>query len=125
MMPMGNEYIPATMYVDLKKHRLALQRSTFEAIQNPTYIQLLIDTEVMAVAVLGLDQEMPGDQSHRVIERRLETRRDYEIYSKNFTTQLCDLIGDLDETGSYHIPGCVIPGQRLAIYALEAITRID
>lgn len=122
---MGNEYIPATMYVDLKKHRLALQRSTFEEIQNPAYIQLLIDTEVMAVAVLGLDQEMPGDQSHRVIERRLETRRDYEIYSKNFTTQLCDLIGDLDENSSYHIPGCVIPDQRLAIYALEAITRID
>jgi len=122
---MGNEYIPATMYVDMKKHRLALQRSTFEEIQNPAYIQLLIDTEVMAVAVLGLDQEMPGDQSHRVIERRLETRRDYEIYSKNFTTQLCDLIGDLDENSSYHIPGCVIPDQRLAIYALEAITRID
>ena len=122
---MDNTFVSATMYVDLKKHRLALQRSTFEEIQNPAYIQLLIDTETMAVAVLGLDQEMPGDQSHRVIERRLETRRDYEIYSKNFTTQLCDLIGDLDENCSYHIPGCVIPEQRLAIYALDAITRLE
>ncbi len=110
---------------DTKKSRIRIQKSTLQAMGMPNYIQLLVSPEHKLVAILGLNEEKPDDQTHHVRKGLLAYESFYEIYSATFVDLLGELIPDLSSDCSYRLFGQVRPERRLALYSLNTISKVE
>ncbi len=111
--------------IDPKKHRIRIHKSTLHALGDPRYIQLLVSTNRRIVAVKCVDKVMSGDQSYRVNSEMLGPDNSCEIYSSSFIKELCSVVGGLDESGTYRLLGKIIETQRMAIFAMDTIARVE
>lgn len=110
--------------IDKRKHRIRLHKTMLRKLGNPKYIQLLINSDKMIIAILCLDKEMLGDQSFK-INYNIASPDSIEMYSRNLVNQIYDLIKETDEDNSFRIYGEIIPSQRLAVFPLEKRMKID
>lgn len=115
----------ATMAVDLKKYRIRIHKATIHKLGDPKYIQLLVNPQKMIVAIRSVEQELLGDQSHKINVRRMKSDNSYEIYSRTFTLKLCEIIGDLETNYSYKFIGEILTEQKAAVFSLKTVQRID
>ena len=72
-----------------------------------------------------IKKELSGDQTHKVNIHRMKSDNSYEIYSRTFTTKLCEIIGGLEANYSYRFFGNILPAQKAAVFSLKTIKRID
>ena len=63
----------ANLSVDLKKGRLRIHKAVLHSLGDPKYIQLLVNPEAMAVAVLRVDAPRSGDPVHKITKERLHS----------------------------------------------------
>ncbi len=120
-----NSVMSTTMAVDLKKYRIRIHKATIHQLGDPKYIQLLVNPKTMEVAIRCVEKEFSGDQTHKVNTHRMKSDNSYEIYSRTFTTKLCEIIGGLEANYSYRFFGNILPAQRAAVFSLKTIKRID
>lgn len=113
------------MSIDPKKHRIRIYKSTLHALGDPMYIQLLVSTTRRIVAVKCVDKVMSGDQSYRVNSEMLGPDNSCEIYSCSFIKELCSVVGGLEANGTYRILGKIIETQRMAVFAMDTIQRVE
>lgn len=111
--------------IDPKKHRIRIHKSTLHALGDPRYIQLLVSTNRRIVAVKCVDKVMSGDQSYRVNSEMLGPDNSCEIYSSSFIKELCSVVGGLEENGTYRLLGTIIEKQRIALFAMDTIARVE
>lgn len=110
--------------IDKRKHRIRLHKTMLRKLGNPKYIQLLINSDKMIIAILCLDKEMLGDQSFK-INYNISSPDSIEMYSQSLVTQIYDLIKETDGANSFRIYGEIIPSQNLAIFPLENRMKIE
>ena len=110
---------------DTKKARIRIQKSTLKALGLPNYIQLLVNPEHKQVAILGLNEEKPDNQTHRIRKGLLAYEAYYEIYSSTFIELLGGLIPNLSSNSSYRLYGSIKPERRLALYSLQSIEKVE
>lgn len=113
------------MSIDPKKHRIRIYKSTLHALGDPMYIQLLVSTTRRIVAVKCVDKVMSGDQSYRVNSEMLGPDNSCEIYSCSFIKELCSVVGGLESNGTYRMLGKIIETQRMAVFAMDTIQRVE
>lgn len=113
------------MSIDPKKHRIRIYKSTLHALGDPMYIQLLVSTTRRIVAVKCVDKVMSGDQSYRVNSEMLGPDNSCEIYSCSFIKELCSVVGGLEGNGTYRMLGKIIETQRMAVFAMDTIQRVE
>lgn len=113
------------MSFDLKKFRIRIHKSTIHAIGDPRYIHLLVSPDKRTVGVRGLFGQAPDKDAHRVKQHLMESENSYEIYSRSFLQELCEVVGGLEEKCSYRIMGKIIKAQNLAVYSLDTVTKIE
>lgn len=113
------------MSIDPKKHRIRIHKSTLHALGDPMHIQLLVSTSRRIVAVKCVDKVRSGDQSYRVNSEMLGPDSSCEIYSISFIKELCSVVGGLEENGTYRLLGKIIESQRMAIFAMDTIARVE
>jgi hypothetical protein len=113
------------MSIDPKKHRIRIYKSTLHALGDPMYIQLLVSTTRRIVAVKCVDKVMSGDQSYRVNSEMLGPDNSCEIYSCSFIKELCSVVGGLEANGTYRMLGKIIETQRMAVFAMDTIQRVE
>jgi len=116
---------PTIMSVDLKKYRIRVHKAALHLMGDPKYIQLLVNPQEMAVAIRSVDQTMSGDQTHLVSPSRMKSDFSYEIYSQSFVKKLCEVVGGLDSGYSYHISGVVLHKEKVALYSLKTIRKME
>jgi len=111
-----------SMLVDLKKYRLRIHKSSLHLLGNPEYIQLLVNPDDMAVAIMSRD--MPGEQTLKINWDKLKSA-DCELYSRLLTLRLCEAFGCMKEGRSYRFTGYIIPQERIAYFPLKEMQPID
>ena len=103
------------MSFDLKKFRIRIHKSTIHTLGDPKYIHLLVNPEKRTVAVRAYNGTSPGKDAHRIKQSLMNSDNSYEIYSRPFVTKLC----------GYRISGVIVPSEKMAVYSLKTITRIE
>ena len=115
----------ATMSIDLKKFRIRIYKASLHLLGDPKYIQVLVNPDELIVAVRAVEQELAGDQTYRVNQHQLHSDNSVEIYSRFFIKRLCSLVDGLDAGYSYRLSGIVAPTEKMLVYSLKTIKRID
>ena len=119
---MGNDRrLTATMSIDTKRSRIRIHKAMLHQLDDPKYIQFLVDPNGMAVAVRCVDAPLFGDAVHAVSRERLCSDFSYEIYSRSFVAKLSSLAPVMGEGRLYHMRGEVIPPQKMAIFNLSTL----
>jgi len=114
-----------TMSFDLKKSRIRIHKSTIRAVGDPKYLDLLVNPVKRLVAVKAHDNATPKKDAHRVKQHLMESDNSYEIYSQPFMNKLLEVTGELEKNCSYRITGRFIPSEKMVVYSLDTITRIE
>lgn len=113
------------MSFDLKKFRIRIHKSTIHTLGDPRYIHLLVNPEKRTVAVRAYNGTSPGKDAHRIKQSLMNSDNSYEIYSRPFVTKLCEVVGGLETECGYRISGVIVPSEKMAVYSLKTITRIE
>lgn len=118
----GSQFSPISMTIDLKQNRLRIYKTVLYQLGQPKYIQLLVNPARRIIAVRRVDQAVSGDLTHKV---NLTSKNSVDISSTSFLNELCGVVGGLDHHFSYRLSGTVLASERIAIFPLQTITRIE
>ena len=116
---------PTSISVDLKKYRIRIFKNTIHLLGDPKHIQLLVSPSKMEVAIRAVESELPAAQTHKVNQHQMNSDNSFEIYSRTFVLKLCEVVGQLETTGTYRISGEVLPKQKVAVYSLKTIKKVE
>ncbi len=119
----GTNFIPVTISIDNKKHRIVVHKNMLHLLGDPPYIQLLIDPDSMMFAIKALDRTTSGDQTHKINKKALKSDNSVEIYSMTFISKLNSVAGILYDESLYHMPGVVISPERIAVFSMKNLTK--
>lgn len=110
---------------DLKKYRIRIHKSTIHALGDPKYIHFLVNPSKRTIAIRAYSGTTPGKDAHRIKQSLMDSDNSYEIYSRYFVMNLCRIVGILEPDYGYRISGVIVPSEKMAVYSLDTITRID
>ena len=114
-----------TMAVDTKKYGIRIHKALFRQLGEPKYIQLLVNPVEGIVAIQTVEKEMSGGQSHRIIEKRMQSESSYEIYSRPFIRKLREVEPNIEDGCAYRLSGSMILPLKTAVFSLRTLQRMD
>lgn len=114
-----------TMAVDTKKYGIRIHKALFRQLDEPKYIQLLVNPVEGMVAIQTIEKEMSGGQTHRIVEKRMQSENSYEIYSRSFIRKLREVEPSIEDGRAYRLSGKMIPSMKMAVFSLKTLTRMD
>ena len=107
--------------LDLKKRRIRVHRQTLQLLNEPKYIQLLVNPDTKIIALQS--QKEKTSLSHRVAYNK--GHHNFELYSGELLLQLQRVNAFLTAGNTYRIAGHIYPQRGLAVFHLEDSTPID
>lgn len=113
------------MSFDLKKYRIRIHKSTIHTLGDPKYIHFLVNPGKRTIAIRAYFGTTPGKDAHRIKQSLMDSDNSYEIYSRSFVSNLSAVVGDLRYDCGYRISGIIVSSEKMAVYSLDTITRID
>lgn len=119
----GKELI--TISVDLKKARIRFYKSMLHLLDDPKYIQLLVNPNNRHVAIRAVDVAVPGDQTERITPQAMKADNSFEMYSKAFVSKLCSVAGELEPNCTYRLSGTMVSSHKMAVFSLDTLTRVE
>lgn len=96
-----------------------------QLLDNPKYVQLLVNPNNKCVAIKGITTKTPGDQAQRIRPKSFTEEHDYELYSMSFVHKLFDIVGNLERNRTYRLRGTIVKSHCMAIFSLETLTPIE
>lgn len=117
--------ITVTMAVDTKKYGIRIHKALFRRLGEPKHIQLLVNPSEGIVAIQTIEKELCGGYSHRIVEKRMQSERSYEIYSRPFIRKLREVEPSIEDGGAYRLTGSFIPSHKTAVFSLKTLQRMD
>ena len=111
--------------IDLKKFRIRVHKESLHLIGDPKYIQFLVNIDSRLVAIRAVEKEQVDLQTHKVDQTRMESDFSFEIYSRPFIERLCKEFDCLGEGNSYRLTGTAIQSERIAVFPLDSLQKID
>lgn len=115
----------AQMSIDLKKFRIRVHKESLHLIGDPKYIQFLVNIGSRLLAIRAVEKEQVNLQTLRVDQTRMESEFSVEIYSRPFIERLCKEFDCLGEGNTYRLTGTAIQSERIAVFALDSLQKID
>ena len=120
-----NSSTTVTMAIDTKKNGIRIHKMLFRQLGQPKYILLLVNPENRVVAIKSSDLDFAGGQTHRIIEKRMNSENSYEIYSLPFIKKLREVEPEIMDKGAYRLTGSVISPLNMAVFPLNSLQRTD
>lgn len=111
--------------IDIKKYRIRIHKNMLHLLDDPPYVQLLINPESAEVAIRSVEKAVAKDQAHRVSKTQLKSDNCIEIYSKFFIQKLIELVPKMNEGRCYHMSGTIIPSEKAAIFSFKTLTLFE
>lgn len=118
-MSMNSANQPA-ITLDLKKQRIRIHSNTLHLLENPAYIDLLINPDLKILAVRPSKDSYPF--SHKIT---YNTQQDHELYSKVLLSQLRVLHPELEVRNSYRLYGKFIPEKQIILFEMNRMLQIN
>ena len=112
------ENLPA-ITLDLKKQRIRIHNNTLHLLDDPSYIDLLVNPDQKILAVRASKISYP--LSHKII---YNTQQDHELYSKVLLRQLRILHPGMETQTSYRLYGRFIQDKQLVIFEMKNMNKI-
>ena len=109
------ETTPA-LAVDLKKQRIRIHKQTLYLLNNPRYIQLLVNPEKKAIIIKTCNKN--DYQAHRI---NYGYSKDCEFYSKELVKQLSIVSSNLTEGHTYRILGILHSDAGFALFQMDTL----
>jgi len=113
------------MSIDLKKYRIRVHKELLHLIGDPKYIQFLVNINSRLVAIRAVEKEQVDLQTHRAVQTRMESYFPLEIYSRPFIERLCKEFDCFNDGNSYRLTGTAIQSERIAVFPLDSLQKID
>ena len=105
--------MPPVLVIDPKKHRIRFHRNTLYALNQPQFVQLLINPEKYSLVV------KPCRKFDRCANKlRWEDAQCCELYSTSFIVQMCQMFG-YSHDQPYRIIGEIIRQEHVTIFPLD------
>lgn len=113
------------MTIDLKKNRIRIHKSMLHLMDDPPYVQLLINPTVGAVALKALSRNVSGDSTHRVSKKQLLSSNSIEIYSLSFFQKLMQVMPNLKAGHRYRMTGEIVPAEKVAVFSFDTLKEFS
>lgn len=113
-----------TICIDIDRQRIRVNKNVLDSIDNPPFIQFLINTEKRKFAVRGIDKELPNSQTIRIISRDKMRSKHYEFSSITLANKLLDAMGVENKTGSYKLYGVAVPGEKIVLFSFDTLQKM-
>ena len=107
---------PPALAVDLKKQRIRIHKQTLYLLNNPRYIQLLVNPEKKAIIIKTCNKN--DYQAHRI---NYGYSKDCEFYSKELVKQLSIVSSNLTEGHTYRILGILHSDAGFALFQMDTL----
>ena len=108
--------------IDFKtRKRIRIHKITFHLLNDPKYIQILVNPESKAIALRAGD---PDDPLSLRINQRAFADNSYEVCSLGLTESLMHLYEDWQEGRSYRIYGDFIEKEKIAVFYIKNMKEI-
>jgi len=114
---------PSYITIDLKKHRLRIYKTTIYQMGSPQFIELLINPKEMLLAIRGVKHKTK--ECHIVTFSRLRPDCSFELYSKDLTKEMQNLIPQLDVACSYRFTGEVFADECVALFSFGTLQKLE
>lgn len=118
-MSMNSASLPA-ITLDLKKQRIRIHNNTLHLLEDPIYIDLLVNPDQRVIAVRATEKKHTS--SHKII---YNTQQDHELYSKILLEQLRILHPELKKHRTYRLYGKIVPEKKLIIFNMSHMALIS
>lgn len=112
------------LVIDTKKRRLRIYKQTLALLDNPEYIQLLVNPEKKMILLCPATSHQASCE--RIKWKQLNENQCCEIYSTSFVEKLMLLSNVWDKNMSYKLTGTLLPKQKFILYHMEdAVSLTD
>ncbi len=111
--------------VDTKRSLIRVHKYALHQLNDPAYIQFMIDPKDMYFAVKGLDHASSSDQAHRITEQRLLSDRSIEIRANYFIKRLKSLNKQIIDGNLYRMDGQLVPSERIAVFSIGDLIAVS
>jgi len=115
---MNNNDLNTVLTVDLNRRRIRIHKAMLRLIDEPKYVQLLVNPDDMVVALLFVDRKDADNETHKVNINS----RSIEICSKEFVSKLGKIANISDEYRSFRLNGKVVPSKNMAVFSLKEVS---
>ena len=115
----------ANLTIDLRRNRFRIHQDTLHRLDNPAYIQFLINPEDGYVAILGSEKPLAGGTANKVSLYNSNRSRSAEFYSSNLMNSIFEIFGSLDFRYSYRLTGEVDQVNRVAYFSMQTLQRVE
>ena len=105
------------LVIDPKKSRLRIHKQTLALLDNPQYIQLLVNPEKKIILLCPVSSYQAACE--RIKWEQLSESKCCEIYSTSFIEKLMLLSDDWNENMSYKLNGTLLPKQKVIMYHMQ------
>ena len=106
--------------IDLKKRRIRIHITTLHILNDPPYVELLVNPGKLTLAVRA------SQQKHRLAHKMYyDTQHDNELYSDALLRQLRRICTWMELRSSYRIYGTHYPDQNLVIFEMHKMVLIN
>ena len=118
-MTMNSAILPA-ITLDLKKQRIRIHNNTLHLLEDPEYIDLLINPDQKILAVRASESSYPF--SHKII---YDSQQDHDLYSKVLLRQLRILHPELETHNTYRLYGRFVQKKKIVLFEMRGMLRIN
>lgn len=105
------------LVIDPKKSRLRIHKQTLALLDNPQYIQLLVNPEKKIILLCPVSSYQAACE--RIKWEQLSESKCCEIYSTSFVEKLMLLSDDWNKNMSYKLNGTLLPKQKVIMYHMQ------
>ncbi len=109
--------------LDLNRHRFRIPAETLKRLNNPCYIQFLVNNEDGFIALIGTDTSVRV--TNKVYRIRKTKTGNSELYGRNLLAEISDIVGGLEKTHSYRLIGEVDEVNNIAYFSLNNLRKIE
>ena len=118
-----NNLARPVIWVDLKKHRIRINKNTLHSIGDPDYVLLLVNPEERTLAILRSNRSDP--RAHHITQASIVNRKPFELYSRSLTKSLRDICSNWQDNQSYRMYGEIISSEGVAQFHMNEVILVN
>lgn len=112
-----------SLVIDLKKNRIRIHKKTLHLLDNPDYIQILVNPSTATIALRHCSAK--DYRAERIKWSVVSTKQCCEFYSKYLIKSLRGVFFAWEDDRCYHIDGQLIETERLAKFCMSDSVLLD
>lgn len=113
-----------TICIDIDRRRIRVNKNVLDNLDNPPFIQFLINTDKRIFAVRGINKELPNSQTIRIVSRDKMRSKHYEFSSTTLANKLLDAMDVENKTGSYKLYGVAVPNENIVLFSFDTLQKM-